>query len=693
MARLHLNTFSHASFAAKWFKAQAFSARWRWRKAAPVMIAGLMLGQVPPGHAAESDDLLDLPLEQLVQIEIPNVVGASKYEQAANKAPSSVSVITAVEIKNYGWLKLSDILRSVRGFTATNDRNYEFLSARGFGLPSDYTSRVLLLIDGLRINDSVFQQAAVGGDFPLDIDLIDRVEIIRGPGSALYGSSAFFGVINVITKKGGQLQGGEIALGAGSFDTKFGRVSLGKKFDNGLAILLSGSGLNRNGQDSLFFPAFADDPSLNNGINDRGDDENWKSFYSTVQYGDFSFQAGFGKRVKNVATGIFGTVFNDPTTVSTDIRQFFDLQYQRALSDDSQISARVFQQRYDYWQNYIFDVPPITLNLDTTDNQWRGGEIRYVTKIATRHRLTLGTEYIDYFQEDQANFDIDPSFTYFDTKQKNRTLGLYVQDEFAVTDQFIVNVGVRYDRNYGRSNSTNPRLGLIYNPTANTAFKFLYGTGFRVPNGYESYYASTSAKTNPALAPEKIRTFELAVEHSLTRNLRAVVSAYRYQINGLITQAPDPNDGLLIFQNTGKVNANGLDLELQAKWSRLEGRASYSFQRTRDTETGATLPNSPKQIAKLNLTAPLFADKLTVGFEAQYVGTSNNVNGDRVPGYALGNLTFTGRNWLKGFDISAGVYNFTDKHYGDPASNDYDDAVLAVPQEGRNYRAKVIYRF
>lgn len=152
---------------------------------------------------SETADFLDLSLDQLVQIEIPTVIGASKYEQSSSRAPSSVSVITAAEIKSYGWLKLSDILRSVRGFVAINDRNYEFLTVRGFGLPGDYTSRMLLLIDGLRINDSLYQQAAVGGDFPLDVDLIDRVEIIRVPGSALYGSSAFFGVINVISKKAG----------------------------------------------------------------------------------------------------------------------------------------------------------------------------------------------------------------------------------------------------------------------------------------------------------------------------------------------------------------------------------------------------------------------------------------------------------------------------------------------------------
>lgn len=428
---------------------------------------------------SERVDFLDLSLDQLVQIEIPTVIGASKYEQSSSRAPSSVSVITAAEINSYGWLKLSDILRSVRGFVATNDRNYEFLTVRGFGLPGDYTSRMLLLIDGLRINDSLYQQAAVGGDFPLDVDLIDRLEIIRGPGSALYGSSAFFGVINVISKKGGQLQGAEVSLGGGNFDTKFGRLSFGKKLDNGLEFLFSGSGFDRSGQDPYFFPAFAKDPTLNKGVSDRGDDEKWTTLYSTVQYGDFSFQAGFGKRIKNVATGIFGTVFNDPNTVSYDVRHFFDLQYNHSFGENSQLSARVFQQRYDYWEHGIFDYPPITHNQDSADNQWWGTEIRYVTKLANRHRLTLGTEYIDYYQEDQSNVDVDPPFTYLDSKQNNRTLGIYLQDEVSLTDTLTLNVGARYDRNNSGGNSTNPRLGLIYNPTQDTAFKLLYGTAFR----------------------------------------------------------------------------------------------------------------------------------------------------------------------------------------------------------------------
>lgn len=667
-----------------------------WLSLVGLILAAILIAYGFPALAnedAQQTDLLDLSLDQLVQIEIPTVVGASKYEQSSSKAPSSVSVITAAEIKSYGWLKLSDILRSVRGFLPTNDRNYEVLAVRGFGLPSDYTSRVLLLIDGLRINDSIYQQATAGGDFPLDIDLIDRVEIIRGPGSALYGSSAFFGVINVITKKGGQFQGAEASLGGGNFDTRFGRLSFGKKLDNGLEILFSGSGFDRRGQDAYFFPAFANDPDLNNGVSDRGDGEKWKTLYSTIQYGHFSFQAGFGERVKHTGTGIYGSVFNDPNTVSYDTRHFFDLQYSRTLGEESSLSARVYQQRYDYWQDGLYDYPPITVNHDSADTQWWGTEIRYVTKLGSRHRLTVGTEYIDYYQQDQENFDIDPQFSYLDSRQSFKTLGLYAQDEIALTDTLTLNVGVRWDHNYSGKNSTNPRLGVIYNPTKDTAFKFLYGTAFRAPNGYESYYESSTVKSNTEIGPEKIRTYEVAVEHSITKNLRGIVSAYHYQLNDLITQEADPADGLFVFQNTSRVSANGLDLELQAKWSRLEGRASYSYQRTEDNETGTTLPNSPRHMVKLNLTAPLIGDKLAAGFETQYVSKRNNVNGDTAPGYALVNLNFLGRNWVKGLELSAGVFNVFDKEYGDPTSNDYDPAVLSVPQEGRSYRIKLSYRF
>ncbi len=129
--------------------------------------------------------------ETLLFQDIPSVFGASKYEQKVSEAPSSISIVTAEDIKKYGYRTLADILRSVRSFYISYDRSYSYAGARGFGRPGDYNSRILVLIDGHRSNDNVYDGALLGTEGVIDVDLIDRVEIIRGPGSSLYGSNAF----------------------------------------------------------------------------------------------------------------------------------------------------------------------------------------------------------------------------------------------------------------------------------------------------------------------------------------------------------------------------------------------------------------------------------------------------------------------------------------------------------------------
>src|SRR5438445_3702943 len=190
-------------------------------------------------------------------MEIPTVEAASKYKQKITEAPASVTIIGADEVKKYGYRTLADILRSAPGLYVTYDRNYSFLGVRGFNL-GDSNDRVLLLVDGHRINNSLSDSAFIGTEFILDADLIDRVEVIRGPGSSLYGNNAFLGVINVITRKGRDMtgNGAEVSGEAASFDTYKGRVTYGNKFKKGLQLLLSGSIYDSAGQGRLFYKEF-----------------------------------------------------------------------------------------------------------------------------------------------------------------------------------------------------------------------------------------------------------------------------------------------------------------------------------------------------------------------------------------------------------------------------------------------------
>src|SRR6185369_11958315 len=154
-----------------------------------------------------------------MEIKVESVYGASKYEQKVTQAPSSISIVTGEEIKLFGHRTLADVLRGVRGLYVSDDRNYSYLGIRGFLRPGDYNTRILVLIDGHRMNDAVYDAAYVAREATIDVDLIDRVEVIRGPSSSIYGSSAFFGVINIITKRGGQLNGVEASTEVGSFDS------------------------------------------------------------------------------------------------------------------------------------------------------------------------------------------------------------------------------------------------------------------------------------------------------------------------------------------------------------------------------------------------------------------------------------------------------------------------------------------
>jgi len=270
-------------------------------------------------NANDPKDVFEMSLEELMEVE---VYTASKYKQKVSEAPSSVTIITADDIKKYGYRTLADILRSARGFYTTYDRNYTYLGVRGFGRPGDYNGRILFLIDGHRINDSIYGSIMVGNTFYLDVDNIERIEIVRGPGSSLYGNNAFFAVINVITKNGGDLDGVEVSGQMASYGTFKEQISYGKKFDEDKEIFLSYSNSNSKGQ-KLYFKDF-DDPSTNNGTAKDCDKEDYYNLFGKILLGEFTLEGAYVTRNKRVPTAPWGAVFNDKRTKTHDQMGFLD---------------------------------------------------------------------------------------------------------------------------------------------------------------------------------------------------------------------------------------------------------------------------------------------------------------------------------------------------------------------------------
>ena len=225
----------------------------------------LALFEPSPARAEPEARILNLSLEELGTIKIDTVFAASKFSEKVTDAPSSVTIVTRDEITRFGYRTLSDIVRAVRSFDVVYDRTYSYTGARGFNSVDDYGSRTLLLIDGHRMNDPIYAIAAVGTEGLLEVGLIERVEFIRGPGSAIYGSNAFLAVINVVTRSGASVNGVEASADAGSFGTYSGRFSLGKKLANGIEYLVSGTTYTSDGPGRLFYQEF-DAPETNQGI-------------------------------------------------------------------------------------------------------------------------------------------------------------------------------------------------------------------------------------------------------------------------------------------------------------------------------------------------------------------------------------------------------------------------------------------
>lgn len=172
-----------------------------------VLVAGDGLAPSSP------EDLADLALEDLLQVEVSS---ASRFSQSIEEAPASVTVLGEDELRERGYGTLAEALVTAPGVYSSNDQSYTYLGVRGFNRPGDYGTRILLLTDGARRNDPLFDQALLGNEAPIEIDWVKRLEFVPGPASAIYGSNALFGTANAVMLSGGDINGARVSVDAGS---------------------------------------------------------------------------------------------------------------------------------------------------------------------------------------------------------------------------------------------------------------------------------------------------------------------------------------------------------------------------------------------------------------------------------------------------------------------------------------------
>ncbi|NZA25789.1 TonB-dependent receptor [Luteimonas sp. SJ-92] len=666
----------------------------------PAVAAALALA-CSGAFAAEPSaaDLAALPIERLLDLEVST---ASRFRQDAREAPSAVRVITAGQIRDHGWRTLGEALASLPGLFASYDRNYAYLGARGFLRPGDFGSRFLLLVDGVRNNDPIYDQANVGTDFALDMDLVERIEYVPGPGSSVYGSSAFFGVVNVMTRDAGDYRDPELRLEHGSDGHRGIALRGGWQDARGRELLLAASAFASDGRD-LYFPEF-DAPAGNDGVAVGNDDDSAHRLLLKASSGEFAFTLLHASRSKGIPTASYAQRFNDPRPYTRDARSQATLAWHREPGEGLALSGHLTAGRFAYDGLYVYDGEDggDLLNVDLSRARWAGGGIQAVSTAIAGHTLVVGADARWDQRLRQFNVDVDPFWSYADDSRSAHRYGLFVEDQIAVGDRLLVNAGLRYDVESEGVRRLSPRLALIWRPTERDTFKAIAGEAFRTPNAYERYYGIAAGeledgegegiqRANPGLGSERIRTGELAYVRHLDAHTRLQASAYRYRSRDLVTQVTDPDNGQLVFENTDSVQVTGAELGIERSW--LGGaslRASWEWTNLDVDASEDAVMAAPQRMAKLQLAVPLFDGAMRAGLDGRYLSSRDGLYGP-VAGHWLSSLTLRWPRLTPRTALSAGVYNLFDRRYADPAGPAF--LQNAIEQDGRRFLLQLDTRF
>ena len=544
---------------------------------------------------------------------------------------------------------------------------------------------MLVQVNGHTLNENVYGSAPVGTDLALDLGAVERIEIIKGPGSALYGAGAMFAVVNLIMKKGGDIGGVRLSAEAGSPGLRRGAVTAGREFGNGVDAFLSAQGTSIAGED-VYFEEF-DSPETNGGVARGLDWDHNFGLFGSLSGGGLTLKALSMSREKAYPTAAWDVNFNDDRAKTLDRRIALSLDWTKKLNPAMSFDARAAYDDYYYKGWYPYEA----LTLDSSRGRSWLGEAKFQWDLRANNRLVAGVLFQNNIRADYRLWDFEN--VYFSGNYPFRLWSFYLHDEFEAARNLSFVVGLRHDSYSSVGGATTPRVAVLWHAAPSSTFKLLYGEAFRKPTIYETYYEDDAGlfKANPAIQPEKMRTTELVWEQSLGRRLYGSVSLYRYAMRNLIDQTTDPADGWVHFVNLNRITASGLEADLHARLaSGLEIYAGYTLQMAKDTEAGAWLSNQPRHLVNAGLSLPvprLFTASLRTILETG----RTTVQGTKTPGYALVSAHLVSEPLFGRLRLAVTFRNLFDTAYKLPVGLEIVPA--AVLQEGRTICLKAEWTF
>lgn len=646
------------------------------------LAGGLLVLLVQGAHplaAQKPSDLAGISLDSLLHVRIS---AAARYDQTTAEAPSSVTILTAGDIRRVGYRSLDQVLAAVRGFYTSSDRNYEYIGVRGFGRPTDYNNRVLLTLNGMPLNDAFYGQAAAGTELGINLEALERIEIVRGPGSTLYGANAMFAVVNLVTRSGRSIEGAELHQELGPQRTRRTWGLAGSSLGSRGSFHLSGEIATTDGED-LHFAEY--DASPTHGLVRGLDGDQHRNIFAQVQLGGLTVDARATVRDKHVPTGAWDANFGDPGTWTRDQWQTVGATWSSRLDDSHRLSLHGSYDRYTYRGYY-----PVGSTLQQDGNNvtrfLADGELTW--DLRADNRLVLGGEVrrvprAAYWEYDETEVFVDGDWPY-------TTWSLFAQDEQHVTNMLSLLLGVRYDHSSMTGGRPSRRAALLLTPDRNTVVKLLYGDAFRAASVYEQNFQDPNFTVAGPLRPEVVRTSELIVERHLGHQAWATFSAFDSRVSHLIDTI-ERADGTSQFVNRQRAVTDGLEAELVARSSAGHmARVSYTRTLARDPDTDSDLSNSPDHLGRFTAVAVL-PRHASLATEFRCESGRLTLRGTHTGAFCVGDVNLVSERLVRGLTASLRVTNVFDRPYYAPGG--YEHRQAAIVQRGRQLIVSLGYRF
>ena len=621
------------------------------------------------------------------------ISAAAKYLQTTAEAAASITIVSADDIRSQGYANLAEVLESVPGMYISNDRSYPGLGTRGFGRPSDYNNRILVLVDGHALNEQVWGSAPIGSDLPINLDAVERVEVVRGPGSALYGSSAMFAVINIVTKSGTQTSGGVVSARAGSGLQRQVATHVGYDLGAGRSFSMSAATSASDGN-TLYYPEFRSALNPAGAVREM-DWERGSSILGTFETNTVQTQFGFRSRAKGIPTGAYAISIHDRRAETQDESWWTDVTGRRAFSSTVHSSLRMYADRNIYRGRFPYESGLV--DVDRAVSADVGTEGMVVWDGSSRNRLTLGAELRRVLT---AEYQSSAASGVLAGDNAPFTLGsLYMQDELQLFTGLKLVGGLRFDRKISRWQAFAPRFAVLATPTSRSTVKLLYGEAYRAPSVAESDLNTDYYRPNPSLHAERIATWELALQQRVAPSLLVGGSAYHYAMRGLIDQVTADNTNGAQFRNTESTRGRGVELTInyQPTESRVAFRGWYALQQTRDDSTRIQLTNSPQQTVNASVTGK-GAFNTRAALTLRHETGRRTLSGSSTSAFTRADLNLGYRvpagvatHWLDGTEVSLRVHNLLDKRYAVPVGLEHVQP--SIYQDGRMFSVQLRREF